>query len=262
MSELTDTRWLRPCAGRWREGTGPVLLCLPYAGGGALSYAGWEHYPLGGFEPVTVRLPGREDRFDEEPVTDWTALVSAIADSLALLSHRPLAVFGHSMGALTGYELLRELKRRGQPAPMLFVASAHQAPQEMPVEVRTPRTTRELLDYVRRLNRDGTDALLDDPEWREMVLRPLDADLRLHDTYRSYADRAGQAPLATPFVVLAGEEDPTVSACTHAGWAALTRCGSTRRVYPGGHFYLREQRERLLTELGQDLSDAMRGELQ
>ncbi|QES47485.1 hypothetical protein DEJ50_06250 [Streptomyces venezuelae] len=260
MSEATDTRWLRPCAGHWREGTGPVLLCLPYAGGGALSYAGWEQYPLGGFEPVAVRLPGREDRFEEEPVTDWTELITSIADSLDGLADRPLAVFGHSMGALTGYELLRELQRRGRPAPVLFAASAHRAPQEMPAEVRPPRSTAELLDFVRGLDNAATAELLEDPEWREWVLRPLDADLRLHDAYRPYADRAGrQPPSATPFVVLAGEADPTVSARTHAGWAALTRGGSTRRDYPGGHFYLREQRDRLLTELGRDLRDAIRG---
>ncbi|MFB6907257.1 thioesterase II family protein [Streptomyces bacillaris] len=261
MNELTHSHWLRPCGGRWREGNGPVLLCLPYAGGGALSYAGWEQYPLGGFEPVAVRLPGREDRFEEEPVTDWAVLVSAIADSLTPLAHRPLAVFGHSLGALTGYELLRELNRRGHPAPVLFAASAHQAPQEMPTRAGPPRTTGELLDYVRRLDRDGTAALLDDPEWREMVLRPLRADLRLHDVYRSYADRADRSMPATHFVVLVGEDDPTVSARTHPGWAQLTTGRSTRRDYPGGHFYLREQRERLLTDLGQDLTDALQGGL-
>jgi surfactin synthase thioesterase subunit len=261
MSEPTDTRWLRPCAGGWRAGAGPVLLCLPCAGGGALSYAGWEQYSLGGFEPVAVRLPGREDRVEEDPVTDWATLVAALADAVAPLAHRPLAVFGHSMGALTGYELLRELERRGHPAPVLFAASAHQAPQELPAEAGPPRTTRELLDYVRQLDHDGTAALLDDPEWREMLLGPLRADLRLHDGYRSYADRAARSPLATHFLVLAGDDDPTVSPRTHPGWAALTSGGSTRRGYPGGHFYLREQRERLLDELGQDLSDAIRGGL-
>nr|CAG34049.1 putative type II thioesterase [Streptomyces ribosidificus] len=174
--------------GALAAGVARCCCACPTPGGGALSYAGWDRYPLGGFEPVAVCLPGREDRFEEEPVTDWAALVSAIADSLAPLAHRPLAVFGHSMGALTGYELLRELAQRGWPAPLLFAASAHRAPQEMPSEVPPPRSAQELLDYVRRLDHSGTAELLDDLEWREMVLRPLGADLRLHDTYRSYAE--------------------------------------------------------------------------
>ncbi|MFI6511948.1 thioesterase II family protein [Streptosporangium sp. NPDC050855] len=261
MSELTDTRWLRPCAGHWRQGAGPVLLCLPHAGGGALSYAGWDCHPLGGFEPVAVCPPGREDRFAEDPVTGWGALVSAIADSLTPLARRPLAVFGHSMGALTGYELLRELARRGRPTPLIFAASAHRAPQEMPTKSGPPRSTRELLDYVRRLDHSGTAELLNDPEWRDLVLQPLGADLRLHDTYRLHAEPPGQPLLSTPFVVLAGEDDLTVSERTYAGWSALTRGACVRRVYPGGHFYLREHRDRFLTELGRDLENAMRGEL-
>ncbi|MFB6888196.1 thioesterase II family protein [Kitasatospora sp. NPDC056327] len=253
----TDPRWLRPCAGDWRDGGGPVLLCLPHAGAGALSFAGWEWHGLGGFEPVAVRLPGREDRFEEEPVTDWAALVTLIADALGDLAYRPLAVFGHSMGALTGFELLRELRRRGLPDPVLFVASAHLAPQRMPAgdlpAAPAPRGTDELLAYMRRLDADGPGELLDDPEWREMVLRPLRGDLRLHDAYR-YRELP---PLATPFVVISGDDDPAAPAAGCAGWTELTSAAGVRRGYPGGHFYLRERRDQLLTDLSGDLEQAL-----
>lgn len=249
-----DERWLRPCAGRWRgDGTGPVLLCLPHAGGGALGYAGWEHHALAGFEPVAVRMPGREDRFDEEPVTDWTTLVARIADALGPLAHRPLALFGHSMGALTGYELAHELAGRGLPHPVLLAVSAHRPPQRMPGVARPPRGTAELLDYVRRLDDSGMTTLLDDPEWRDLVLGPLRADLFLHDSYR----HRERPPLATPFTVLTGEDDPTTGPGTGPGWAALTTAGCARRRYPGGHFYLREHRGRLLADLAQDLECAL-----
>lgn len=250
-----DERWLRPCAGRWREGEGPVLLCLPHAGAGALGYAGWERHPLAGFEPLAVRLPGREDRFDEEPVTDWPTLVSRIADSLGSLAHRPLALFGHSMGALVGYELLHELARRGLPAPVLLAVSAHRSPQEMPGTARPPRTTGELLDYVRRLDHDNMATLLDDPEWRDLLLAPLRADLFLHDSY-TYRERPRTV---TPFVLLTGAEDPALTHGTEPGWAALTSGGCTRRRYPGGHFYLREHRGRLLADLAQELGRALPG---
>ncbi|CAM5399438.1 hypothetical protein SCALM49S_10033 [Streptomyces californicus] len=166
-----------------------MLLCLPHAGGGALSYAGWDRHPLGGFEPVAVCLPGRED-----PLRGGSRLrLGGVGVRDRRLphapgAHRPLAVFGHSMGALTGYELLRELARRKRPAPLLLAVSAHRAPQEMPTAAGPPRSPRELLDYVRRLDDGGTAELLDDPEWRDLVLRPLGADLRLHDTYRSSAE--------------------------------------------------------------------------
>ncbi|MFJ8692609.1 thioesterase II family protein [Streptomyces roseolilacinus] len=251
----TDTRWVRPCAGHWRTGRGPVLLCLPHAGGGALSYSGWERYPLGGYEPVAVRLPGREDRFEEAPVRDWPTLVTAIADALGDLANRPMAVFGHSMGALTAYELVRELLRRGGVPPVLLAVSAHLPPQRMPGTTRPPRTTAELLDYVRKLNDEDLDGLLEDQEWRELLLRPLGGDLALHDSYRHRpADR-----LPTPIAVFGADDDPSTADDALAGWAELTSAECARTSYPGGHFYLRTQRDRLLADLDRHLARALRG---
>ncbi|MFF4715101.1 hypothetical protein ACFY2V_27420 [Streptomyces eurythermus] len=119
-------------------------------------------------------------------------------DALGGLAYRPLAVFGHHLGALTGLEL----NLRGLPDPVLFTVSAHAAPQRMPRTARAPRTTEELLEYTRRLDQDGLGDLPDDPEWRETDLRPLRGDLILHDT-DAYLEAA---PEATPFVVVTGEQ--------------------------------------------------------
>ncbi|MBD2830521.1 hypothetical protein ID875_29180 [Streptomyces globisporus] len=164
------------------------------------------------------------------------------------------------MGALTGYELLRELARRKWPAPLLLAVSAHRAPQEMPTAAGPPAprgSCSTTYDASTTAARPSCSTTRSGAIW----CCGRSADLRLHDTYRSSAEPPGQPPLATPFVVLTGEDDPTVSDRTYAGWAALTHAVSARRVYPGGHFYLREQRDRLLTELGRDLENAMRGEL-
>jgi surfactin synthase thioesterase subunit len=42
--------------------------------------------------------------------------MAELADAAEALLDRPLAIFGHSMGALLGYEMARELRRRGCPA--------------------------------------------------------------------------------------------------------------------------------------------------
>ena len=51
----------------------------------------------------------------------------ALIDELiaAILGHldRPFAVFGHSLGGLAGFALVRELERRGLPTPVLLVVS-------------------------------------------------------------------------------------------------------------------------------------------
>ena len=66
--------------------------------------------------------------FREPAHARMATLIDAVAEALLAYLDRPFAVFGHSMGALVGYELLRDLRRRrGVTAACLF-ASGCRAP--------------------------------------------------------------------------------------------------------------------------------------
>lgn len=100
------------------------LFCIPYAGGGASLYREWASALAPWIEVQPVQLPGRESRFDEPPLTSMADLVQEILDPIGPYLDLPIAVFGHSMGALIGYELVRRLQRRqpvryGQRTPGL-----------------------------------------------------------------------------------------------------------------------------------------------
>src|SRR5215472_1072852 len=62
-------------------------------------------------ELCAVQLPGRETRLREKPFVRLPPLVRAVRESLRPYLHKPFAFFGHSMGALTSFELARELRR-------------------------------------------------------------------------------------------------------------------------------------------------------
>src|SRR5215470_713075 len=99
------------------------LICLPHAGAGAASFARW----LGLFRPdigiVRVQLPGREDAAGEPALRRVDEVVTALLPQLRRFDE-PIALYGHSMGALVAFELAREL----QSAVHLFV-SGRRAPQ-------------------------------------------------------------------------------------------------------------------------------------
>ena len=99
------------------------LICLPFAGGGAAAYRPWLKHLPSDIEMCLVQLPGRETRMRETPYTRLDELVTDLVPALEPFLDRPYALFGHSMGALTAYELTRRLKQdpRTSAVPVLAV---------------------------------------------------------------------------------------------------------------------------------------------
>ncbi|MES4907739.1 MULTISPECIES: thioesterase domain-containing protein [unclassified Streptomyces] len=118
--------WLRPVPGR----TAPArarLFCFPYAGAGATVFRGWGPGLPEGVEALAVQLPGREDRFLDQPVDDLDGLMTALVPGLLPFLDRPFAFFGHSMGAIICWELCRRLRdEQGFRADLsLFTSYVH-----------------------------------------------------------------------------------------------------------------------------------------
>src|SRR5687767_8117681 len=87
------------------------LFCFPYAGGGLAAYRSWPNQLPADVEVCPIQLPGRDERMAENPFSDLPALVEALTEALAPRLAAPYALFGHSMGALIAYELVRGLRR-------------------------------------------------------------------------------------------------------------------------------------------------------
>ena len=76
-----------------------------------------------------MRLPGRESRLAEAPFESMAPLVEALAAAIEPWLAEPFAFFGHSMGAVVGFELARLLRAASFAAAQVLVASAARAPQ-------------------------------------------------------------------------------------------------------------------------------------
>ncbi|MFD0746120.1 thioesterase II family protein [Phytohabitans flavus] len=119
-------RWFARAGNRPEAGC--VLFCLPYSGGGASMFHDWRAAFPTEIEIAPVRLPGREDRIAEPIDLSPPAIAAAIAERV----DRPYAVYGHSLGARLGFDVVRELRRLGaRPPERLYVAAA--VPPDEPV---------------------------------------------------------------------------------------------------------------------------------
>ncbi|WP_431930550.1 thioesterase II family protein [Micromonospora sp. RP3T] len=212
-----------------------TLICLPFAGSGASFFKKWQSAAPADWRMLAVQLPGREERLDDEP---HTTVAAAVDEAHAWLRPRlddagRIVIFGHSLGAVLGYELARRMSADGPIAGL--VVSGSPGPGTVREDPAAGLDDDAFLAAVRRLAGYRHPAM-DDPEMREMILPMLRADVAMHEGYRPPPG----PPLRTPVTAVRGDGDDLVTPAECGQWADTTTAAFTSAELPGGHMYLTE----------------------
>lgn len=226
------------------------LFCFAHAGGAASAFHPWGA-KLEGVEIWAIQLPGREGRLSEPLITDFAILQQRLVDELAPRLDRPFAFFGHSMGAIVAYEAARELQQRGLPMPVRIYASGRRAPtrpnREPPLH---PLPDAQFIAELKRRFAGLPAVILAEPELLALFLPILRADLTMLERH----DFKQEPVLDVPIAAYGGQDDPQTSSDDLEAWRALTTGAFDLRCFPGGHFYLHEQRDSFLPHLAGELN--------
>lgn len=213
------------------------VFLLPYAGGGAGLFWPWAEHFAPAVQVFALQAPGREDRFLEPPVRRLAPLVEQFADELVEVVDRPWMVFGHSLGAVLAYELVRALVERGVPDPAHLFVSGSRPPHLLHREGQTHLLPdAEFIDKLRQL-RGTPPAVLEHEALMELMMPMLRADFAILETY----EHITRLPLHGPVTALSGlDDEPALSQLER--WGELVDGPFDAVRFPGGHFYIHEHR--------------------
>lgn len=243
MSETN--KWIRRL--RTVPGAAAQLVCLPHAGGAASFYRPMAKALSPDVEVLAVQYPGRQDRFAEPCVRDFRALADqAFAAVRFAVDGRPVALFGHSMGALLAFHVAKRLEADGIEPLVLFPSAMR--PSGRPDDLPHLADDDELVAEIAMLN--GTEErLLDSDDMRAVILPALRGDYTALSTYR-----LDGTAVRCPIVCLAGGEDDHVLAGDVAAWEECTSGPYEMNVFPGGHFYLNDRWDDVAALLKQQIN--------
>ncbi|MGB7922913.1 MAG: alpha/beta fold hydrolase [Pyrinomonadaceae bacterium] len=226
------------------------LFCFPYAGGSAVIYQRWPEILPATIELCAVQLPGRGTRHAEQPFTRVEPLVEAAAENLLPFMDRPFALFGHSVGAIIGFELARYLRREHGLEPLRLLVSGRRAPQVPDTEPPTyDLPEAEFMEKLRQLN--GTPKeVMEHAELMQMMIPLLRADFAVSETYAYYEE----SPLSCPISAYGGLQDFEVPRENLEAWREQTNAAFLLRMLPGDHFFLNRSQPQLVWALARELA--------
>jgi medium-chain acyl-[acyl-carrier-protein] hydrolase len=231
------------------------LFCFHCAGGSASEFRSWPAHLRDKIELLAVQLPGRERRAKEAFIARVDDLAGAVVQAITPFLDKPYVVFGHSFGAIGGFEVIRELRRRGLNQPFLFIPAGRQGPHVR--EKKPPIASLPEDAFIEELRKDYGDhvgPVLESVELREAFIPQIHADFALSETYRFRAEQ----PLDCPIVAFAGVEEDDLETDELNAWSAHTKRSFHSRRFPGDHFFIRESQRLVIEAIRQEIASVRR----
>jgi len=221
------------------------LFLFPYAGAGPAVFNSWSSDFPNNIETRIAHYPGRGSRHAEPLIKQVITLAEKFVPAIQLLSDKPFAFFGHSLGGLVAFELARYLRKNNLPQPKILFVSACEAPHipdpHPPIHALPDS---EFLKSLQQLNGIPSE-LFHQPEMIQLLLPILRADFEAIESY----DYVSDVSFDHRIVAFGGLNDPRVSRDRLDDWSLHTNSSFRSQYFPGDHFFINTNRESITASM-------------
>lgn len=228
------------------------LFCFTYAGGSAQIYKDWGDTLGEDIEVCGIQLPGRAGRFRDARYTSVDAAVAAIVSEIEHLADRPVALYGHSLGAAMAFEMGLALQAKNK-APHMVIVSGMMSPPNPSLEPAIYHLPdREFREKVKEF--EGTpQEILEHEELMDLMLPLLKADFTMADTYTYQQGRV----LDCALVAHGGTEDAHTHEEGIVDWKNYTSGPFNHHVFVGDHFFINAIPDQVLAHIKEQLTASL-----
>lgn len=195
-------------------------------------------------EFIPIQLPGREKKFLEPLATSVDDVIDDLVEEVIsqIDKAKPTVIFGHSLGAILAYELTQKLIQRSDTAVCALVVSGSPGPWNLRTRKATGLPDVEFIETIQEFANFSHVAMADSA-MLDLILPILRADVQMHEEYKP----AHSSPMPVPIFTIRGSEDSLVSVEDATTWSKATTLPLEYRVFKGGHMYLVDQADKLVS---------------
>ncbi|MCE5295441.1 MAG: alpha/beta fold hydrolase [Chlamydiales bacterium] len=209
---------------------------FPFAGGNSYSFNFIKPHLPKHITPIAIEIPGRGSRIRQPLVTSMDSMAQdALQQIEAKGVDTPCIFWGHSMGALLAFLVIRLLREGNKPLPQHFMVSGREGPSSVKEQETTPLYLQPQEQFFRTLIALGgtPSEVFQHPEMRDLYEPILRADFQALATYQHNPKEA----LAVPITCIVGDKEK-IPRENLKKWDLESAVSCTHITYPGDHFFI------------------------
>ncbi|MGG7176732.1 thioesterase II family protein [Clostridium paraputrificum] len=213
------------------------LLCFPYPGGSANSFAKWKNKFNYNFNICPILYPMRERRRNEKMHESVEKLVEDLVISNKELFHKDFAIFGYCAGAAIGYEVAVKVKKLFGKEPIYFMAASAELPnyaKKLPISYEADEKE-EVIKYLKSLGGYDEEILKSDT-FQKYYLPIVIADSKLFRNYIPSKPEDFNFDIDAVF----GTKDKSISTHKIKEWDKVSSGKFEMIEYDAGHYFVDE----------------------